>query len=82
MLNQCKRKVGDEEIPRFSAEAIEFQLEHVDASMAAKYNRDQRLPERVQMLQFWADMVDGMRKLPGTGGEADKPSNIVPMRAA
>jgi integrase len=32
MLNAAKRKVGDEELPRFAEQAIEFQLEHVDES--------------------------------------------------
>jgi hypothetical protein len=33
-----------------------FQLEHVDASVAAIYTRDQ--PERTKMMQFWADKID------------------------
>ena len=80
MLNQCKRKVGDDHVAMFSAEAIEFQLEHVDKSIAAKYNRDQRIPERVRLMQHWADMIDAMRKPPGA--EGDTPSNVVKLRVA
>jgi hypothetical protein len=41
--------------------AVEFQLEHVDEAVAAIYNRDQRLPERTKIMQFWADKIDALR---------------------
>ena len=64
----------DTEMPRFAEQAIEFQLEHIDASVAAIYNRDQRLPERTKMMQFWADKIDALRD---GGSVAARP----PMRA-
>ena len=51
----------DTEMPRFAEQAIEFQLEHIDASVAAIYNRDPRLKERAALLQFWSDKIDGLR---------------------
>lgn len=61
LLNAERIIVGDNEVPRFAAQAIEFQLEHVDASVAGIYNRDERLRERTVMMQFWADKIDELR---------------------
>jgi integrase len=40
---------------------IELQLAHRDSSVRAIYNRSTRLPERRQMMQAWADYLDGLR---------------------
>lgn len=80
MLNQATRTIDGEEVPRFSAEAVEFQLEHVGKGLAAIYNRDQKLPERVRLMQYWADLLDGMRD--PDGGSRRLPSNVIPMRVA
>jgi hypothetical protein len=61
LLNAERIKIDGNEVPRFSEQAVEFQLEHVDSSIAAKYNRDQRLPEREKIMQHWADRIDEMR---------------------
>jgi integrase len=74
LLNAERITVEGTDLPRFAEQAIEFQLEHVDASVAAIYNRDQRLPERAKMMQFWADKIDALRdggsvaKLAHSGG--------------
>jgi hypothetical protein len=62
LLNAERITVDGNELPRFAPQAIEFQLEHVDKSTAAIYNRDQRLAERTKMMQFWADKVDKLRE--------------------
>lgn len=46
----------------FPSDAIEAQLAHVQASkVRAAYNRAKFLPERVRMMQAWADYLDGLR---------------------
>jgi integrase len=62
LLNAERITLDGTELPRFAEQAIDFQLEHVDASVAAIYNRDQRLPERTKMMQFWADKIDALRE--------------------
>jgi len=50
----------------FNPDAIERQLAHGERdSVRAAYNRAQYLPERIRMLQWWADYLDGLR----IGGE-------------
>jgi len=61
LLNAERITVDGTELPRFAEQAVEFQLEHVDASVAAIYNRDQRVPERTKMMQFWAGRIDSLR---------------------
>jgi len=47
---------------KFSADAIEAQLAHVDGSKVRRiYNRATYWDERVQMMQWWADMLDEER---------------------
>ena len=46
---------------RFERSLVEFQLDHQDASVRAIYDRDDCLPERVELMQFWADKCDDMR---------------------
>ncbi|MGD7036364.1 tyrosine-type recombinase/integrase [Alkalicoccus sp. WONF2802] len=46
----------------FSPDAIERQLCHMPRdNVRAAYNRAQYLPERVKMMQAWADHLDGLR---------------------
>lgn len=61
LLNAERRTVEGIELQCFHEQAIEFQLEHVDADTAEIYNRGQRLLERTKMMQFWADKIDTMR---------------------
>ena len=47
----------------FSSDAIERQLAHVQGNkVRAAYNHAQYLPERRQMMQWWADYLDGLLK--------------------
>jgi integrase len=46
---------------RFERELIEMQQDRLDASTRAVYDRDDRLPERVGLMQFWADKIDALR---------------------
>ena len=46
---------------RFERELIEMQQDRLDASTRAVYDRDDRLPERVELMQFWADKIDALR---------------------
>jgi integrase len=61
MLNRERVSVNGTEMPRFAEQVIEFQLEHIDASIAAIYNRDERLPERITLMQVWSDRLDDLR---------------------
>jgi integrase len=47
---------------RFEMALVEMQQDRLDASTRAIYDRDDRLPERIELMQFWADKVDTMRK--------------------
>ncbi|VIO80144.1 tyrosine-type recombinase/integrase [Bradyrhizobium ivorense] len=46
---------------RFEPALVEMQQDRLDASTRAIYDRDDRLPERIELMQFWADMVDTLR---------------------
>jgi integrase len=46
---------------RFERELIEMQQDRLDRTTRAVYDRDDRLPERIDLMQFWADKVDTMR---------------------
>ena len=46
---------------RFERELIEMQQDRLDASTRAIYDRDDRMPERIELMQFWADMIDDLR---------------------
>jgi hypothetical protein len=61
LLNAERIIIERHPMPRFAENAIEFQLEHVDKESAAIYNRNQLLPERTVMMQFWADKCDALR---------------------
>jgi hypothetical protein len=46
----------------FHPDAIERQLAHGEQnSVRAAYNRAQYLPERVKMMQWWADYLDSLK---------------------
>ena len=55
---------------RFEPELVEMQQDRLDASTRAVYDRDDRLPERIELMQFWADRIDEMRT-----------ANVLPIRA-
>jgi integrase len=46
---------------RFERELIEMQQDRLDGSTRAAYDRDDRLPERIDLMQFWADKLDALR---------------------
>ena len=55
----------------FPPDVIELQLAHAERNkVRAAYNRAQRLAERRQMMQAWADYLDALK----AGG------NVVPIR--
>lgn len=46
----------------WNSDLIELSLAHVEGnSVRAAYNRAERLPERREMMQAWADWLDGLR---------------------
>ncbi|MCP3475176.1 integrase arm-type DNA-binding domain-containing protein [Bradyrhizobium sp. CCGUVB1N3] len=47
---------------RFETALVEMQQDRLDASTRAIYDRDDRLPERIELMQFWADRLDAIRK--------------------
>ena len=52
---------------------IELQLAHAERNkVRAAYNRAQRLPERRQMMQSWADYLDTLRAQTVTAGRIKK----------
>ena len=47
----------------FNPDAIERQLAHRERNtVRAAYHRSEYMPERIKMMQWWADYLDGMRK--------------------
>jgi integrase len=46
----------------FSSDVIERQLAHVNGEVKGKYDRAKHLPARVEMMQRWADYLDGLRQ--------------------
>ncbi|HZR88502.1 MAG TPA: hypothetical protein VFB02_16970 [Bradyrhizobium sp.] len=46
---------------RFERALIEIQQSRLDASTRAIYDRVPLIPERIELMQFWADMTDQMR---------------------
>ena len=58
----------------FHPDAIERQLAHGERdTVRAAYHRAEYLPERVKMMQWWADYLDSLR-------ESNKPTNIIPFQ--
>ena len=57
MASTCLNEQG------WHPDLIELQLAHAERNESrGAYNRAQRLPERRQMMQAWADYLDGLRK--------------------
>jgi len=50
----------------FDRSLIELQLDHQDGSTRAIYDRDDALPERIELMQYWGDLLDTLR----TGGKS------------
>ncbi|WP_338093186.1 tyrosine-type recombinase/integrase [Metallibacterium scheffleri] len=47
----------------YPSDVIERQLAHKEGNAVKDaYNRAQHLPERIRMMQAWADYLDGLRK--------------------
>lgn len=46
---------------RFERELIEMQQDRLDASTRAIYDRNDRMPERIELMQLWADRIDELR---------------------
>lgn len=57
---------------RFERELIEMQQDRLDASTRAVYDRDDRLPERIELMQFWADKIDDLREQNGSSLQSHK----------
>ena len=55
---------------RFERSLVELQLDHQDQTVRAIYDRDDCLPERAELMQFWADKLDELR---GNNKEKKKP---------
>jgi integrase len=68
ILNRQRNKDGRR---KFDPLLIEFQLDHKDRTVRAVYDRDDCMPERIELMQFWADKIDAMRG-----------DNVVPMMRA
>ena len=68
ILNRQRDKDGRR---RFDPLMIELQLDHKDRTVRAVYDRDDCMPERIALMQFWADKCDAMRG-----------DNVVPMMRA
>jgi integrase len=68
ILNRQRNKDGRR---KFDPLLIEFQLDHKDRTVRAVYDRDDCMPERIELMQFWGDKIDAMRG-----------DNIVPMMRA
>lgn len=50
------------EMCRWNTDAIERQLAHGEQNaVRAAYNQAQHMAERVEMMQVWADFLDGLR---------------------
>lgn len=45
----------------FKSEAIERQLSHKEPGVRGVYNKAEYLPERIKMMQAWADYLDALR---------------------
>lgn len=74
MASTCLNEQG------WHPDLIELQLAHAERNESrGAYNRAQRLPERRQMMQAWADYLDGLRN---PASNPDKPSETVSPAAA
>jgi len=55
------RQRTDEGRRRFETALVEIQQDRLDASTRAIYDRDDLMPERIELMQFWADKIDELR---------------------
>ena len=55
----------------WNGDVIERQLSHKETGVRGVYNKAEHLPERRQMMQAWADYLDGLK-----AGSSD----VVPFR--
>jgi integrase len=58
ILNRQRTKEGRR---RFETALVEIQQDRLDASTRAIYDRDDLMPERIALMQFWANKIDEMR---------------------
>ncbi|MGY3344852.1 MULTISPECIES: tyrosine-type recombinase/integrase [unclassified Bradyrhizobium] len=58
ILNRQRTEAGRR---RFERSLVELQLDHQDSSTRAIYDRDDCMPERIELMQFWADLIDQLR---------------------
>jgi integrase len=58
ILNRQRTKDGRR---RFETALVEIQQDRLDASTRAIYDRDDLMPERIELMQFWADKIDALR---------------------
>jgi integrase len=65
ILNRQRTKEGRR---RFETALVEIQQDRLDASTRAIYDRDDMMPERIELMQFWADKIDALRD-----GDAGRP---------
>lgn len=61
LLNRERIGTGINKRRRFERNAVELQLDHVDESTRADYDRDELWEERIIMMQYWADYIDRLR---------------------
>lgn len=59
ILNRQRTEEGRR---RFERSLVELQLDHQDSSTRAVYDRDDLMPERIELMQFWADKIDHLRR--------------------
>lgn len=60
ILNRQRNKEGRR---RFDTALVEIQQDRLDSSTRAIYDRDDMMPERIELMQFWADKVDELGDL-------------------
>lgn len=61
ILNEMRRKRGNEWVRRWDADAIERQLAHKPRNkVRAAYDRSEHLEQRIELMQAWADYLDDM----------------------
>jgi hypothetical protein len=51
----------------WSIDAVEHQLSHMESDkVRAAYNYAEHLPERIEMMQWWADWLDSLKGFPSS----------------
>lgn len=63
ILNEMRRKRGNEWVRQWDADAIERQLAHKPRNkVRGAYDRSEHLEQRAEIMQAWADYLDAARK--------------------